>query len=405
MADLLITPLIGSDNNPNVVTLPATNVQAFYNDNFSLDTMSWYQSQFNVFRKMTMNRSRNFTLHKLDASGPMWQPFDACAAIPFQGGGSTSSEIQCCSLQMFVEWCLDEFLGTCFESEIDYSDPRAPRLTPKGEEVFNMFLNKRIGEAAQWLHYTALFGDLYGDDIPLSNEVGATQNKQFRIGANACRGVFAIWKQEAKNYPWLDLGLKDDLKFTDCGYDGSVVELIQDKLMCEANPKFKNILFTGSAGRSLTGTRDCNVFIFATPDFFPTINQEYIDQQKRTSFFDESKACIEKVYYGENVSDFYWRILGMPVIPLNELTEWDNQIEGKTNFIGITVSENLQMGSNFGPRLGEENEGVGFIFGQDTNPVSRTYLKVAGRGYAVMANAMADPKLAVGCFTFHPKKK
>ena len=366
-----------------------------------LDPLSFYQNRYRIFAVSTIQRNGKFKVKRPQGFDLMWQPFNSCDAIPVQGGKFESSTMEGCRIQLFARFCYDEFLNSCFEGGVRYNNDGSIDIDNEAEAILNDHLSEFYANAHKSLRYLMALGKMYEGNMDFEDNIPQDLKDYFPMMTNACTGWATKWYNDSKQYPWLDVeGAIDGDKFDDTGcYTGKFSDIIKT-LIKEACPEMKTLFRTGGAGYSFAGG-NIRPLILASDSMIQVLWDEW--EQEKSSLLTNGR-CVTR----EDVEGGGWiyNVYGVPVIPLSELTGYDKYIKGDQHFVGITTSENIQLGASFTGITGNlEDRNIGLVFKQNLDPSSDHYLKWGMRSHAVVANTISDRCYAVGTFYRHTVDK
>ena len=370
------------------------------------DDFNQYQNAYQVFGFMTIrngNIVRRTTIH---GDVPMWQPHKGCKATPMGGLDMFEEDFETCKARLFAKWCPYDVFDSCFEGLLQWDaqgriteDNTMQRLVAKIVSVF--------GRAA---HRSALNLAMLGsffdfDAVDLSEGPNDELIKNFQIEHNTCKGLLYRIKQKSAKYAHLivDCFPKEDFFDKDCNINLEITDLF-DCLKCEAHPDLQAVINKGAA-ISADGRPLSPLFVLSD-NLIALVNQQV--KEVSTQFTQNAYATgkglmcpIEMVRQPNGTIQYY--VYGVPVIPLSVFCGYNKYLAGEFYFAALTVSNNMQILTNYGSNLGNlGNQGnIGMAVERETSIKNGDYGSYTFDASMILTSGLANWNLFTGAYAYY----
>jgi hypothetical protein len=348
---------------------------------------------------MQMNRRNQFVVHYPKGTPLVWQPYQACS---YNTTGSITldrRELTPDPIYMKERFCHDSLMDSCFEHFINYDANGDISLSPEGVRMFNMLIEELMANAQLGFRISAVSGQMFDvDSVNFSMDNTANIEDLFKRVHPTLKGVLKIAYDQAQiDAPWMDLDVAADTDFDEMGeFTGNPVDAVE--AIAAKAPKPLRQLY--KRGGTVTGNRFNFLPIIVCSDgwysaFLRRYNEEgaqvalnRVRLSKRTFGAENSPTPTEVMYLDGRV----------PIVPLSEITGFDQYVEGNLNFLGIVASGNMQVGSSFtGLPNDIEGRDIGVMIGRDNDMHSDSYGSYTVLSHVLAKTAIADKNYFAGC--------
>lgn len=373
-----------------------TFARARYNDVFG-----FYQQNFNLYGFMQLNRLFEYEVHTPKGNPLGWQVLNSCS---YDDTGTITvgrRSIKPDKVYWKEKTCWDELFDSCYEHMINFASSGDIELTPDGVQQFNILVDELVANMALGARLLLTAGDLYDvNTIAFSDDNTANITDLFKRTHGSTYGWVKLFVDMAASgeAPQLNKALLDPANdFDEYGYTGSVVDFY-DNLVKGAPRKLRQLVNTGgtiSAGRNR---------------FFPllllshSMHQRLVAEWKiQSELVAQNNPRITKRSFGGVESptpQVVYFIDETPVIPLEDISGYDQYTKVDTHVGALVASGNIQMGLNFDNLpLDVENSPVGLMIEQQRSITQPDYGSYHFLSHGLMKVALADAEYAAAAIT------
>lgn len=353
MSDFIMQPNIW-DPATQTVEVPAKIVNYIVGEKV-YNKFNTYQQRFNVFRFLPIDSQNKIRIHTIGGNTPMWQKAQGCKRTPMGGMSMDNRTLDTCVVDLFAKWCPREMFDTCFSGLLRYS--------ASGEENTET-LNQLVGivvanftrNALKSALNLALLGNYFDlDQISLNENVGDELLKQFQTEHQACNGLLYKVKSKADQYPTLCCDVEWPEEMTSACKSKIDILGLFDALKCCAHPQLQEAIETGMM-EDFNGGMVAPILVLSNNLVSSLWNKavEVGEKQLQNGFANPKSFCaIEKVMGANGEIQYY--IYGVPVVPLSVFCGYNEYLSGDYYFAALTVSNNMQVATNYGGQFGNSN--------------------------------------------------
>lgn len=361
------------------------------------DTFGFYQRLFNVFGYMRMNRKQEYIVHTPKGTPLMWQQYKSCSYDPTGSIDIGRRTLKPELIAMNEQFCHDEFLDSAYEHWVEANQGGEILLTPDGEQAFQLFLEEVMANATYGLRLSLTSGQLYDvNTVNYSNDNPATITDLFKKTHGTVRGLVKLmYDLAATQYGHMNVALFDDGDFDAQGdYTGDIVKLL-DNLKAAAPKPLKQLINHGGTIRS--GSRAFMPIIGVSDSFFNSVIEYYNNESEKVAT-NRTRIVQREINTGaDGIPQFVYYLDGrLPIIPLSDVSGFDEYLAGRTHFASIFGSGNLQMGHNFGNIPQVEQDQIGMMVTRVTDTSRANFGTYDVKSHAAVKAAIADPNYVVG---------
>ena len=323
--------------------------QEVYN-NFNI-----YQSKYNVFKFLSIGKTGVVRLTTIRGGMPLWQPDRGCKINPMGGLDQDDQDFDVCKARLNAKWCPQEVYDSCYEGLLEWN----ANGQVGGDAAFGRLVAIITAEFTRSAHESLmnlvmLGGFLDVDTLPLNESLSDELLKNFKTEHNTCKGLLYKLKEKSAQYSKLliDCFPKEDFDSKNCDYSISITDIF-DHLFCEAHDDLKSIITSGASIGS-GGTQLRPILILSDNLMNLLWNQvQEVSEQFLQNGYGTSKglSCPIEVMVDAQGNRLY-SVRGIPVVPLSTLCGYNRYLAGDLYFAALTVSQNIQILTNFGSRFG-----------------------------------------------------
>lgn len=390
------------DFSQQMITVPSSNVQRLQRSEY-LDTFNFWQALTGLFSYMKLNTSGKYTINKMKAKSLLLNQYRSCAGYTANGGiVNGKQEFDAIPHYFFDTFCDDELLNSCFEALIQWRENGSKdMMSPEAVEYFDEIVRTWQAGAAQSLRNTLAIANLHDlDSAALSPDATNEDKNQLKSANLDLLGYIALQNSLANEYPNLDVaGSFNSGDFTDDGvFTGDVLAIVDDYRSASSSQLSSLIV----SGISNIGVMSSQAVIVASPSFYHAVVRAYNTQQNQ--LMTNGQRITKTVETAAGITQNVYRIDGMVVVPLAEVSALDHVLLGNTHYFGIWTSGNVNLGTSFSsiPRL--DNIGLQIVRNTNVIPVGvdengqtkYDYGRISALSHALLATAIADPTMNIG---------
>ena len=360
------------------------------------DDYGFWQNMFHMFSYMKLDHDLKYTVHSPKGAPFMWNLYNACSYTESGNISYQQRSVSPCKLYMKLKWCHDTMLDSCYKTMIKWDESGDIGLDSNGQAFFQLLVDEISAMGALGLRLLLTLGQLYdstaagftGFESTVTNEIQAL----FATATTGCRGWVKLLQDLAPQYPWLNVpGLLEATEETDF-----VVPILTVFDALKANAPKPLLALIDRGGFMDTGSGNPFKPLFVVSDSyysavvkgFNAQSVQLLQNQRRIERLDARPT-------NSLTPTFVYYIDGVPVVPLADLSGYDQYVSGTLHFAGIIASGNIQLGSNFAPIYDIENQDVGMIIQRSTNIANNDYGTYHILSHALVQVALADPNYAV----------
>lgn len=366
------------------------------------DTFGFYQRTFNLFQYMQMNRKNEFIVHYPKGQPLVWQPYQACSYENTNSLSLSKRTITPDPIYLREEFCHDSLMDSCFEHMLSYDPNGDISLDAEGVRLFNMLLEEFMANAALGFRISAVAGQLYDvDAISYSENNTADITSLFKRTHGTIRGFIKLAYDMARiDAPWMDLDIVADTDFDENGnYNGDVVD-VMDAIIAQSRKPMRQLV---NRGGIISNSRFTFLPVFvlsdgyynAVIDYWNTESSKVATNRTRLTertFGNETSPTPNRVYYLDG---------RIPIVPLSEITGFDDYLAGNTHFIGLVASGNMQLGASFTSMPNDiENNDIGIMVARNNDRTRTDYGTYVVLSHALAKTAIADKDFFTGCINY-----
>ena len=361
-----------------------------------LDTFGFYQNLFGVYSYMRMNRKQKYILHQPKGTKLVWQPYTSCS---YDSTGTLQMgrrELIPEFIAMNEKWCQDELLDSTYEHWMEAVANGDLILTDEGVAAFNLMMEELMANSVEGLRATLSAGRLYNvNTVNYSEDNTTTITDMFKKTHGSARGWVKLAYDLAKEkYDHLNVASFDDSDFEGEGdYTGDIVKLLEN--LKKAAPKpLRQLINHGGMIRG--GGRSFMPLIGLSDSFFNAVVRYWNAESEKTAT-NRTRITRERIA-AENspTPQFVYYLDGiLPIVPLQDVSAYDEYLKGRTHFAGIFGSGNIQMGHQFGVIPEVERDQIGLMVAKVTDPSRDNYGQYVVKSHAAVKAAIADPNYMV----------
>lgn len=364
------------------------------------DTFDFYQSRFNVYDFMSLNRYNKFVLQYAYGIPLMWQQHKNCSFDPMGNIRTNTKEIEPCNAKLNSAFCQDELFDSCYKLFLNWTGRGDLNLTPEGVTLINKLIKILAVNAQLGARMTLTAGKLYDPkkvafDDSVSNEIIEMFNKT----AGTCKGWIELLREMGELITTRHCNHKNIVKAEDFNGDkfsGDVLS-VYDSLFDGATPALQNVVNEGGAITAVDGANG-PVFLVTT-SYYNRLAQQYREQCISVTCMNPRLSRREERWGGVNgvgrpINVYY--IDDTPVIPVTDTNRFTQYLTGTTHLAVLTVSRNISMGSNFRPleSLSDASQNIGMLI--ERGGSVENYGQYKFLSHALFATAINDTDYVSG---------
>lgn len=329
-----------------------------------MDDFGLYQRLFGVFSYMKLNKLNKFTINNIKGHPLMVQPMNSCTIEPTGSLRIGSRELEAVSAVIKEKFCWDELLNSCFEHFLTWTEGGDVAMDENGMALFGQLMDEVQANAALAVRLSLTSGSFYDvNTVQYSAQNTAELKSLFQRTHGTWEGWIKVAYDAAQQeFPWLNSQVVDyNTEFDSAGnYTGDISDLF-DALKARAQKPFLKMINRGGVN---TGGRFSFTPLFVLSDSFynsvitewnalaaqPATNRTRLTEQ----MVPNSGMIPQKVMYIDNI----------PIIPLSDISGFDQYIAANTHFAGIVASGNINLGLSFSDIPQNIENGIAMQFGR-----------------------------------------
>lgn len=361
-----------------------------------MDTFGYYQSVFNLFGYMRMTKKYKYQVHTIKGSPLVWQPLTNCSYEPTGSLSVGKKDITPDEVYMNEQFCHDELMDGCWEHFLNYTEGGDIELDPTGIAAFNLMTDELLANASLGHRLTLTSGQLYNvDTVAMNPAATAKQVDLFKRTHGTSRGWVKLFMDlSLSGYPWLNKALVNASDFDQFGFTGDILALYDEMVDLARKPLRKLINHGGIIQDGRFGFFPLAV---VSDSFFYAVKQKYlqIKASVATNEMRITKRRVEVPGMTHPVFVYYFDDM-IPIIPLGEISGYDEYLAVDTHFFGLVASTNIQLGHNFGAvDLNIEGTNIGVMIAKQTDITQPNYGSYTWLSHGLMKAALGDPEYAI----------
>jgi hypothetical protein len=368
-----------------------------------LDTFGFYQALFGVLSFMTLTNLGKFRIHTPKAnSSLLWKKWNSCSYKRGQSLQMGVQDFQPDPLYLSEKLCDDQLLGSAYQHLIEWDSSGEKFLSPQAQEVVNEVMEEFLTAATLGFRELGTAGSLYDvDSVEFADNTSAEQRRLFKEAHGSMLGWMSLAQDMAADgHKHMDQNILTDDMFDVHGrFDGEILDLYERLL---SNSK-KELVALVNRGGVVSNSRYRFMPLFiCTDSIYAGVVARFKFEADRIA---TNERRVRKVEIGgsENpVPQYVYYIDDTPVIPMSELTAYDQFITNNTHFAGIVASGNIQIGSSFAPVMDINGNPIGIAIDRVMDRTRDDYGSWSMLSHAIGKAAIADHTYFSG--TFHSTK-
>jgi len=387
----------------NKIEVPSTMIN-YIVDEMIKSNLSFFQGLHNVFKYVNYNaKGKNFRKHTFIDDEFMWTKANrGCKKTP-TGNIWLNSEgyMQPCAVEMYIEFCPKEFFDTCFQQLItwtqsgwiDYDEATLRR-------IIMMAINRLARSAQRGLDSLNLLGGLFDLAGEMNTEL-ATDQYDYKVIErlidmnSSCEGLLS---KITNYYSECIVDCLPKKLSGDCWNQLDICKLFED-LFCKATPELQSAITNGGVPFGNNGQKP----LFVVSSNITNSLMGKFKELQATQMQNNSKFLLDmrrETLLGQTRT--VYTICGVDVVPLDEFCSWGKYLKGEFVFAALTLSENMQLGSNFVNPNGANGD-IGFELERETS------IKGGAKGMyymcseALIGNDLADKRYFVASMKYYKK--
>ena len=371
------------------------------------DDYGVYQSNYNLFRHLNVNKKGTFTIHTIQGDPLLVQAYKSCFTQPV--GGSSTGQRKTdggCPVYIKQQQCHDAWMmEDCYRDYIEYRDGRVEE-TQLFSDVMDIHKEELFANSKLALRATQFVGQLY-DPAKLDSEGlwadGITEEKKarFRKTTGACRGLLprtADLAQKTGHEYLHDTKTIDDLQnlfdIENCRFEGDL-QTWMETLIKRFPKKLRKAAVSGRGPRTRNATGRSYVYIAVSEPLYPIFQQAVIEEDKGLlsngrcwTYQDVMTADggMERVIVYRNT---------LIIVPDTWTCTWDEYTKCDTLSIMASVSGNVELGTSFTKHIndieGMADDDFGMVIQKNLDPSSDHYQKWTYLMYSLLYQGINDP--------------
>jgi len=387
----------------NAIYFETTRLNALAKTEYS-DKFGFYQDQFGLYSYMQLTTDLTYRIHYAQGTPFMWQSHNSCAWTPTGTLSMANFEITPCKAKINEQFCYDEWMNSTYRAWLRWSENPTVAFSTEGVEATNELVRILMKNATLGHRMTLVGGKLHSlGQVQFKDGTPARIEEAFRRTAGTCRGWIELLRERGA-----DAGMEhldgNFIKATDISNDGTqfigdgrdIVDLY-DEIFDASPAPLQDAIIEGGVG----GFGDAFYPIFAVaPPEFRAVRQAY-NRQKENTLQNEKRITRQEFTIstdgGSRIIYAYF-IDDTVVIPVQEISKYDQYLTGASHFAYLTVSGVIQLGANFAdlPVVNEREVAVMMQVSEDAEDYG-THKFLA---HTLMAAAINDTDYIAGGYTY-----
>lgn len=386
---------------------PAKELNAVLRSGY-IDNFGFYQQQFGPYATMQLTKAHKYVIKDIKGRPLMLKPYNSCVMENGCLITETKREIQPDRAYVKCIQCDDEFLDSAYEHVLQYSaEDGQIEMDSAGAGILQNWFDELIETYTMDVMASLSVGKFHTINpgtVDYDDDATLEERDLFADARQATEGwltqLQAKYTSDTTKYLHLDypetvsnLTAYDNTKWTaGTGYSDPVTPII-DEMIKKAPKKLQTIINEGVGG---FGTRSHVPYIPVSNLWFNSLVDEANDIADAVATNDRALAWRT---FGDHQVLYYRNRI--PIIPISHIGVYDEYLKGTTNYLGVTVSKNIQLGGSFNTASGEIGgvvPGIAFQKStnfQDTAPGAWTMLSKS-----LLKSAVSDTDLITGMISY-----
>lgn len=363
-----------------------------------VDNFGYFQDTFGVYGYMTLDRNREFIVHRPKGLPLLWQPDNSCSIDPTKNIVVRSESIRPERAKMYTTICRDQLFDSCFEQLIRYNGTAHPELDTEGNAILGELVAELRANMNLAARYILTLGQLHGNanidpTLPISTQ------DLFTRTTTAVRGWLPLFAALADDgFAHLNVnGLIPNDFIQDCkNWGGSIVDIF-DALECAAPKPLQNLINSGGFVQSnTTGANQFRPLFVISGELHNALAREYRNQSAQIAQNNPRISKRDVINPVSGNPGWVYFIDDIPVIRLDDINGYDQFLTSQTHFAGIIASGNIQLGMAYNslPNDIEANDAA-IIISRNLNPSNGSYGDYNMLAFNLFQVSLADPNFAV----------
>jgi len=404
MASFIVAPSNFSNGESLMqLNFPISSVNAFVKSR-TYDTFDFYQSTFGMYGYMQFTKNLTFRLHWIRGNRFVWQPHNDCSWTPTSGRQEYSTEITPTAVKLNEQFCYDELFESTFKAFVSWNNA-AVEMDANGVELTNNLVQDLIQNATIAARATMAAGKLAvlqgatftPGDLDLPN---------LQTNFNTSLGVHKGWLQGLVDYAaanpttaahcnisGLFSGYTDPTGQT---FVGDVVDFFTKDIYSKMPKSMQKRFAQGGMVALGNGTPNPMPIFWATWSILKRVKEQY--EEENSLQLSNKKRIEKREYPWGNSMMFVYYIDDIPVIPLDDVDVFADQVEGTYHAAYATYTGNVQLGGSFRgiPTIGTPESSQGLAFVLQMSKLAKDYGQTYILAHYLMANGICDTNLIAG---------
>lgn len=361
-----------------------------------MDDFGFYQSRFGLFSYMKLSKLNKFIINNIKGHPLMLQPMNSCSIEPTGSLRIGKRELEAVPAVIKEKFCWDELLDSCFEHFINFSEGGEIEMDEDGMAMFGLLMDEMQANAALATRLSLTTGRFYDvNNVDYNAQNTAELKSLFRKTHPTWEGWVKIAYDAAQSdFPHLNVDYANssvvnyNTDFDDQGNFKGEISDVFDGLKEKATKSFRKVINRGGV---IAGGRFRFTPLFVVSDsFYSAVIREWNALANQVA---TTRSRLKEVTVGgENgsVPQSIMYIDNIPIVPLSDISGFDEYIQSNTHFAGIIGSGNINLGLSFSDIPQNVEDGIAMMFGHVSDMTRDDYGTYVFLSHMLGRAAIAD---------------
>ena len=388
----------------NAIYFPTGSLNTFqaaeYNDKFG-----FYQRTFGVYSYMPLTQDLTYKIHYAQGTPLIWQTHNSCAWTPTGTLSMGETEITPQKAKINEQLCYDEYFNSTYKAWLQWGQNPNVGMNAAGVNATNELTRAIVKNATMGARVSMIGGQLYDiADVTIVDDTPTRIEQAFEKTIGTIKGWIELLKTKATEDGMGHLNDSSLITAANISTDGTtytgatktVVELYDENLAIAKDPLYGAIVEGGVGGFGF----DFYPLWLVSPSIHRALDLEW-KTLKESATINEPRIRREPFTVQTSLGQrtvYVFMIDDTVVIPISEMSVYDQFITGTSHFCFLTISGVIQMGSSFGniPVVNENEVAIMVQQSQDAEDLGM-YKFLA---HSLMGTAVNDTRYIAGGYSF-----